>query len=111
MHWTARRLSSALTTWRHRCLTGGSAKAPASSAAAPARPKRPRIPAVLLKFVIAVSSVFLVLYLVVHMIGNLQIFWGQTSINEYAIWLRTLLQPVLGWEGFVWVSASCWRSR
>ncbi|GAA2890435.1 succinate dehydrogenase cytochrome b subunit [Pseudonocardia halophobica] len=81
----------------------GSAKAPASSAAAPARPKRPRIPAVLLKFVIAVSSVFLVLYLVVHMIGNLQIFWGQTSINEYAIWLRTLLQPVLGWEGFVWV--------
>jgi succinate dehydrogenase / fumarate reductase, cytochrome b subunit len=81
----------------------GSAKAPASSAAAPARPKKPRIPAVLLKFVIAVSSVFLVLYLVVHMIGNLQIFWGQTAINDYAIWLRTLLEPVLGWEGFVWV--------
>ncbi|MEU7817332.1 succinate dehydrogenase cytochrome b subunit [Pseudonocardia sp. NPDC049154] len=82
----------------------GSAKAPATSAAAaPARPKKPRIPAVLLKLVMALTGAVLVLYLVVHMIGNLQIFWGQTAINDYAVWLRTLLEPVLGWEGFVWV--------
>lgn len=51
----------------------------------------------------ALTGAVLVLYLVVHMIGNLQIFWGQTAINDYAVWLRTLLEPVLGWEGFVWV--------
>jgi succinate dehydrogenase / fumarate reductase, cytochrome b subunit len=79
--------------------TGGSAKAPAT----PARPKRPLVPGVLLKFVMAVSGFVLVAYLVVHMIGNLQIFWGPTAINGYAEWLRTLLEPVLGWEGFVWV--------
>lgn len=64
--------------------------------------KQPRIPAVLLKFVIAVSAIILVGYLIVHMIGNLQIFWGETRINDYAVWLRTLLAPVLGHEGLVW---------
>jgi len=61
------------------------------------------IPGPLLKFIMALSGAVLVLYLVVHMIGNLQIFWGETALNGYAVWLRTLLQPVLGWEGFVWV--------
>ncbi|GAA1830339.1 succinate dehydrogenase cytochrome b subunit [Pseudonocardia ailaonensis] len=81
--------------------TKGSAKEPKVAAKPAAR--RPLIPAVLLKFIMALSGAVLVLYLVVHMIGNLQIFWGQTAINGYAEWLRTLLQPVLGWEGFVWV--------
>lgn len=82
----------------------GSAKAPATPApAVPARAKRPRIPAVLLKFVIAVSSVLLVLYLVVHMLGNLQIFFGPENIDGYAVWIRTILEPLLGNEGFVWV--------
>jgi succinate dehydrogenase / fumarate reductase, cytochrome b subunit len=79
--------------------SGSSAKTPPT----PARPKRPLIPGPLLKFVMALSGAVLVLYLVVHMIGNLQIFWGPTAINGYAEWLRTLLEPVLGWEGFVWV--------
>ncbi|WP_345383576.1 succinate dehydrogenase cytochrome b subunit [Pseudonocardia yuanmonensis] len=78
-------------------------KAPANSAAAPARSRKPRIPAVLLKFVIAVSSVLLVLYLVVHMLGNLQIFFGPENIDGYAVWIRTILEPLLGNEGFVWV--------
>jgi succinate dehydrogenase / fumarate reductase, cytochrome b subunit len=78
----------------------GSAKSPASPARAP---KRPLLPGPLLKFVMALSGAVLVLYLVVHMIGNLQIFWGETALNGYAVWLRTLLEPVLGWEGFVWV--------
>jgi succinate dehydrogenase / fumarate reductase cytochrome b subunit len=51
----------------------------------------------------ALTGAVLVLYLVVHMIGNLQIFWGQTAINDYATWVRTVLEPVLGWEGFVWI--------
>lgn len=99
MHWTASGLSSALGAVATQVSTGGSAKASAT----PARPKRPLIPAVLLKFVMALSGFVLVAYLVVHMIGNLQIFWGPTAINGYAEWLRTLLEPVLGWEGFVWV--------
>jgi len=83
---------------------GSAAEKDSSTApATPARPKRPLIPGPLLKFIMALSGAVLVLYLVVHMIGNLQIFWGETALNGYAVWLRTLLQPVLGWEGFVWV--------
>jgi len=90
-------VSSALTPVATQVSSRG--KSPAT----PARPQRPLIPGVLLKFVMALSGAVLVLYLVVHMIGNLQIFWGPTAINGYAEWLRTLLEPVLGWEGFVWV--------
>jgi len=97
MHWTLEPVSSALTPVATQVSSRG--KSPAT----PARPQRPLIPGVLLKFVMALSGAVLVLYLVVHMIGNLQIFWGPTAINGYAEWLRTLLEPVLGWEGFVWV--------
>ncbi|MCW0213166.1 MAG: succinate dehydrogenase cytochrome b subunit [Pseudonocardia sp.] len=81
---------------------GAAGKPAAVKSPNPPAAKRPLIPAVLLKFVIAVSAVVLVGYLVVHMIGNLQIFFGRDAIDGYAVWLRTLLAPVLGNEGLVW---------
>lgn len=43
------------------------------------------------KFVMAVSGVVLVGFVIAHMSGNLLLFQGPAAINEYAGWLRTLL--------------------
>jgi succinate dehydrogenase / fumarate reductase, cytochrome b subunit len=43
----------------------------------------------------AVTGAILVLYLVVHMIGNLKIFLGRTDFDHYAHWLRTIGEPAI----------------
>jgi succinate dehydrogenase / fumarate reductase cytochrome b subunit len=43
----------------------------------------------------AVTGAILVLYLVVHMLGNLKIFLGPADFNHYAHWLRTVGEPAL----------------
>ncbi|MEQ3554016.1 succinate dehydrogenase cytochrome b subunit [Pseudonocardia nematodicida] len=70
---------------------------------AAAAPRRPRTPSAFLKFVMAVSGVFLLLYVVLHMIGNLKVFFGPESIDQYAAWLRTLLEPALPYDGMLWI--------
>ncbi|WP_188192523.1 succinate dehydrogenase cytochrome b subunit [Nonomuraea sp. SYSU D8015] len=47
------------------------------------------------KVVMAVTGAVMVLFLVLHMLGNLKIFLGKDSFNEYAHALRTLLEPLL----------------
>ncbi|HEY8480204.1 MAG TPA: succinate dehydrogenase cytochrome b subunit [Spirillospora sp.] len=47
------------------------------------------------KAVMAVTGAVLVLFLIAHMIGNLKIFLGEESFNDYAHWLRTLGEPAL----------------
>lgn len=42
----------------------------------------------------AVTGAAMVAFLVLHMLGNLKIFWGRESFNEYAHALRTLLEPI-----------------
>ncbi|SEG98900.1 succinate dehydrogenase / fumarate reductase cytochrome b subunit [Nonomuraea solani] len=41
----------------------------------------------------AVTGAAMVGFLVLHMLGNLKIFFGRDSFNDYAHWLRTLLEP------------------
>ncbi|MFD8548474.1 succinate dehydrogenase [Streptomyces sp. NPDC059649] len=55
------------------------------------------------KTVMAVSGLIMLLYLVVHMIGNLKIFFGPEEINHYARWLRTMGEPVLHHEWGLWI--------
>lgn len=57
----------------------------------------------LLKFVMAVSGAFMLLYLLLHMIGNLKIFLGGAALDHYAGWLRTILEPALPYQGMLWV--------
>jgi succinate dehydrogenase / fumarate reductase cytochrome b subunit len=45
------------------------------------------------KAVMAVTGGVLVLYLVLHMAGNLKIFFGAESFDHYAHWLRTVGEP------------------
>ncbi|NRQ35776.1 succinate dehydrogenase cytochrome b subunit [Nonomuraea sp. NN258] len=47
------------------------------------------------KVIMAVTGAAMVSFLVLHMLGNLKIFLGKDSFNEYAHALRTLLEPIL----------------
>jgi succinate dehydrogenase / fumarate reductase cytochrome b subunit len=55
------------------------------------------------KVVMAVTGVFLVGFLVVHMYGNTKMFYGEKVFNDYAAGLRTLGEPVFGPQHLLWV--------
>jgi succinate dehydrogenase / fumarate reductase, cytochrome b subunit len=51
----------------------------------------------------AVSGILLVLFLIVHMAGNLHVFEGREEMNAYAHGLRTFGEPLLPHESLLWV--------
>ncbi|MED7826863.1 succinate dehydrogenase [Streptomyces chiangmaiensis] len=55
------------------------------------------------KSVMAVSGLIMLLYLVVHMIGNLKIYFGAGEFNHYAHWLRTIGEPFVRYEWTLWI--------
>lgn len=55
------------------------------------------------KAVMAVTGTFFVLFVLLHMYGNLKVFSGQEAFDGYAHHLRTLGQPILPYEGFMWI--------
>ncbi|SOE14355.1 succinate dehydrogenase subunit C [Streptomyces sp. 2323.1] len=55
------------------------------------------------KTVMAVSGLIMLLYLVVHMLGNLKIFFGPGEFNHYAHWLRTIGAPFMHQEWTLWL--------
>ncbi|MEI7644536.1 MAG: succinate dehydrogenase cytochrome b subunit [Chloroflexales bacterium] len=55
------------------------------------------------KVIMAITGVFLVAFLVVHMYGNAKMFYGATIFNEYAAGLRDLGHPVFGREHLLWI--------
>lgn len=64
---------------------------------------RPKTRSILLKTVMAVTGLIFVGYVLAHMYGNLMIFGGKDSFNEYAHHLRTFGTPMLPESGFLWV--------
>lgn len=54
------------------------------------------------KWVMAVSGVILLGYVLAHMIGTLKVFLGADHINEYGEWLRTLGEPVFPRTWVLW---------
>lgn len=70
--------------------------------AAPA-PAKKRASSVALKIFMAVTGILLVLFLYLHMIGNLKIFFGATTFDHYAHWLRTIGTPLLPNEWYLWI--------
>jgi succinate dehydrogenase / fumarate reductase cytochrome b subunit len=50
----------------------------------------------------ATGSVML-LFLIVHMAGNLKIFFGAKDFNGYAHWLRTIGEPALHYSWYLWI--------
>jgi succinate dehydrogenase / fumarate reductase, cytochrome b subunit len=55
------------------------------------------------KTVMAVSGLILLTYLVVHMIGNLKIFFGPGTFDGYAHWLRTVGEPFMHYGWTLWI--------
>ncbi|NGO69718.1 succinate dehydrogenase cytochrome b subunit [Streptomyces boncukensis] len=55
------------------------------------------------KAVMAVTGLAMLLYLIAHMLGNLKVFFGPDEMNGYAHWLRTIGEPVLHHEWFLWI--------
>ena len=58
-------------------------------------PKAAKTNSVAKKVIMAVSGIILVLYLIAHMIGNLHVFQGAASFNDYSEWLRSFGEPAL----------------
>ncbi|ODR27663.1 succinate dehydrogenase [Mycolicibacterium porcinum] len=58
---------------------------------------------VTLKLVMAATGIVFALFVLVHMIGNLKVYTGATHFDDYAHWLRTLLEPLLPYEGALWI--------
>jgi len=65
--------------------------------------KQPKVPSWALKVIMAVTGTIFALFVLVHMFGNLKVFAGAEHFNEYAHWLRTVFQPLLPWEGLLWI--------
>ncbi|MET9700221.1 succinate dehydrogenase cytochrome b subunit [Streptomyces sp. NPDC006529] len=56
------------------------------------------------KTVMAASGLIMLGYLVVHMFGNLKIFFGPGEFNGYAAWLRHMGAPVLHSHWGLWIA-------
>ncbi|MFI5953631.1 succinate dehydrogenase cytochrome b subunit [Cryptosporangium sp. NPDC051539] len=55
------------------------------------------------KTVMAVTGLIMLAFLLVHMLGNLKIFFGPHEFDSYAGWLRTIGSPVLHHSWFLWI--------
>ncbi|MFW0795562.1 succinate dehydrogenase cytochrome b subunit [Gordonia sp. CPCC 205515] len=65
--------------------------------------RRPRPSNVTLKVTMALTGTVFALFVLVHMIGNLKVYTGAEHFDAYAHWLRTLLEPLLPYEGMLWI--------
>ncbi len=56
-----------------------------------------------LKLTMALSGAIFVVFVLLHMYGNLKAFAGHDAFNEYAEHLRTVGEPILPYSGALWV--------
>ena len=54
------------------------------------------------KWVMAITGIMLLGFVLAHMVGNLKLFLGAAHLNEYAEWLRTLGEPALPRTVVLW---------
>jgi succinate dehydrogenase / fumarate reductase cytochrome b subunit len=55
------------------------------------------------KYVMAVTGVMIMGFVLAHMIGNLKMYLGPAEFNNYAEFLRRLLVPILPRTVFLWI--------
>jgi succinate dehydrogenase / fumarate reductase cytochrome b subunit len=55
------------------------------------------------KIVMAVSGLLMLAFVVVHMLGNLKIFFGEHDFDSYAHWLRTIGEPIVHQTWYLWI--------
>ena len=54
------------------------------------------------KYVMAISGMVLMGFVLAHMIGNLKIFFGATALDNYSHWLREVGEPALPRQALLW---------
>jgi succinate dehydrogenase / fumarate reductase cytochrome b subunit len=54
------------------------------------------------KYAMAISGMVLLGFVLVHMIGNLKIYFGASSLDRYSHWLRTVGEPALPEKWLLW---------
>ena len=55
------------------------------------------------KVVMAATGVVLIGFVIAHMLGNLKIFLGPVAIDTYAVFLRTVGEPLVPYGAMLWV--------
>ena len=54
------------------------------------------------KYVMAISGMVLMGFVLAHMVGNLKIFFGATALDNYSHWLREVGEPALPRQALLW---------
>ncbi len=55
------------------------------------------------KWIMAITGIMLLGFVLFHMVGNLKIYLGQEDIDHYAEWLRDIGHPALPRTVFLWI--------
>lgn len=55
------------------------------------------------KYVMAITGIGLLGFVLFHMIGNLKMYMGQSELNHYAHFLERLLYPILPEKAMLWI--------
>lgn len=55
------------------------------------------------KWVMAVTGIMMLGFVLGHMLGNLKMYLGPTQLNHYAEWLHTVGEPALPEDVFLWI--------
>ena len=66
--------------------------------------EKPGFPSWAMKLTMAVTGIIFALYVLVHMVGNLKVYTGADHFNEYAGFLRSIGEPLIPHEGFLWIA-------
>jgi succinate dehydrogenase / fumarate reductase cytochrome b subunit len=56
------------------------------------------------KYAMAVTGVILMAYVLLHMLGNLRLYWGAAALDDYSHWLREVGGPALPHGLLLWVA-------
>jgi len=54
------------------------------------------------KYVMAITGIVLMAYVVAHTLGNLKLYFGAESLNRYGEWLRVVGEPALPHGALLW---------
>lgn len=55
------------------------------------------------KYVMAVTGIVWMGYVLIHMAGNLKVYLGAEDINHYGEWLRTIGEPMFPYSVVLWI--------
>jgi succinate dehydrogenase / fumarate reductase cytochrome b subunit len=56
------------------------------------------------KYAMAVSGIVLMAFVLAHMLGNLKLYLGASTMDAYGRWLRDVGEPELPYAGLLWVA-------